>query len=134
MLALLLAFLTGCGPNTTGSGATGSDRNAAAPTVGVPAGAPSGMGTVDVADLPAEAHRTIELIDAGGPFPYDKDGSRFGNYEKRLPIHPDRAHYREYTVDTPGLNHRGARRIVTGGSGEMYYTDDHYETFRMVIR
>ena len=30
------------------------------------------------------------------------------------------------------LDHRGARRIVTGGKppSEYYYTDDHYESFR----
>ncbi|MBB0245903.1 ribonuclease N [Streptomyces alkaliphilus] len=134
LVPMLLALLTGCGPETTSPGADGTGRDTVERTTGAPDRAPSGMDTVKVTDLPPEAHRTIELIDAGGPFPYDKDGSRFGNHEKRLPIHSDRAHYREYTVDTPGLNHRGARRIVTGASGEMYYTDDHYETFRAVIR
>ena len=42
--------------------------------------------------------------------------------------------YREYTVETPGLDHRGARRIVTGGGSETdpevwTFTDDHYESF-----
>ena len=81
--------------------------------------------------LPGEARDTLALIARGGPFPYPQDGSVFGNREKRLPAKP-RGYYREYTVDTPGLNHRGARRIVTGGQpAEMYYyTDDHYESFR----
>ena len=82
-------------------------------------------------DLPAEAHETIALIQRGGPFPHRQDGGTFGNRERRLPQKP-RGWYREYTVDTPGLGHRGARRIVTGGRppSEWYYTDDHYDSFR----
>jgi len=81
--------------------------------------------------LPAEVARTRALIEAGGPFPYDRDGIVFGNFEGRLPPRA-RGWYHEYTVPTPGLDHRGARRIVTGGTppGEWWYTDDHYETFR----
>lgn len=81
--------------------------------------------------LPAEARDTLALIAGGGPFPHPQDGGVFGNREKRLPAKP-RGYYREYTVDTPGLSHRGARRIITGGQPpEMYYyTDDHYDSFR----
>lgn len=81
--------------------------------------------------LPPEARRTLALIAQGGPFPNRQDGSVFGNREGRLPAR-QRGYYHEYTVDTPGLDHRGARRIVTGGQPpvEYYYTDDHYETFR----
>ena len=71
----------------------------------------------------------VALIRAGGPFAYPaKDGSVFGNFEGRLPA-KSRGYYREYTVATPGLSHRGARRIVAGRQTEMYYTRDHYETF-----
>ena len=81
--------------------------------------------------LPDEARQTIVLIQRGGPFPYAQDGSVFGNREGHLPSRP-RGYYREYTVDTPGLSHRGTRRIVTGGEPVeiWYYSDDHYETFR----
>ena len=81
--------------------------------------------------LPPEARDTIALIKRGGPYPYRQDGSVFGNREKRLPQRP-RGYYREFTVDTPGLKHRGARRIVTGGDPPeaWYYTDDHYDSFR----
>ncbi|MEV5609721.1 ribonuclease domain-containing protein [Streptomyces sp. NPDC052225] len=92
-----------------------------------------GMATVRVAQLPVEARRTLELIDAGGPFPYEKDGSVFSNFEGELPKEA-RGYYREYTVRTPGERGRGARRIVTGRGGETYYTDDHYESFRVVLR
>jgi len=90
--------------------------------------------------LPPEAAHTLHLIRQGGPFPYPrKDGSSFGNFEKRLPLQP-RGYYREYTVPTPGRQDRGARRIIAGTgrsgdvatSGEYYYTDDHYLSFRRI--
>ena len=90
--------------------------------------------TARLRELPSEARETLLLIQRGGPFPYPhKDGSTFGNFEKRLPIQR-RGYYREYTVDTPGLAHRGARRIVTGGRPPVvwYYTDDHYDSFRRI--
>ncbi|NEB78830.1 ribonuclease N [Streptomyces sp. SID14478] len=96
-------------------------------------GPADGMATVQASRLPAEARRTLELIDAGGPFPYEKDGSVFGNFEGELPKEK-RGYYREYTVRTPGARDRGARRIVTGRGGETYYTDDHYESFEAVLR
>lgn len=94
----------------------------------------SGLPYVDVADLPPEASETLRLIDAGGPFPYpDRDDTTFHNFEGILPDEPD-GYYREYTVETPGLDHRGARRIVTGDGGEHYWTDDHYESFSVIVR
>ena len=95
------------------------------------------LASVRLSELPPEARETLQLIQRGGPFPYPhKDGSTFGNFEKRLPKQP-RAYYREYTVPTPGLNNRGPRRIVAGTgrdgdvrtSGEYYYTGDHYRSF-----
>jgi guanyl-specific ribonuclease Sa len=81
--------------------------------------------------LPPEAVQTLRLIEAGGPFPYERDGSVFQNREGRLPQRP-RGYYREYTVPTPGSPDRGARRIVSGGHPPevLYYTDDHYRSFR----
>ena len=92
-----------------------------------------GLATVQESKLPAEARQTLELIDRGGPFPYAKDGSVFGNFERLLPAH-QRGYYHEYTVPTPGSRDRGARRIVTGQAGEICYTDDHYDSFRAVLR
>ncbi len=96
---------------------------------------------VSVAALPPEARRTLRLIKQGGPFPYERDNVTFGNYEKRLPQR-ERGYYREYTVKTPGIKGRGARRIVAGCAlaagrpcgtdGELYYTDDHYQSFRRI--
>ena len=92
-------------------------------------------GQILVADLPKEAQVTLLLIKQGGPFPYEKDGVVFGNYESRLPKQK-RGYYHEYTVKTPRARNRGARRIIAGGepksSGEYYYTDDHYDSFRRI--
>ena len=89
------------------------------------------VGVVELAELPPEARQTIALVRRGGPFPYERDGVAFGNFERLLPQR-ERGYYREYTVTTPGLRHRGARRIVSGRGGELYYTDDHYRSFRRI--
>ncbi|MGE0876353.1 MAG: ribonuclease domain-containing protein [Burkholderiales bacterium] len=96
------------------------------------AAALAGIGEVRVDQLPAEARQTLERIRQGGPFPYRRDGITFHNRERLLPARP-RGHYREYTVKTPGRRDRGARRIVAAGSGECYYTDDHYRSFRRIV-
>ena len=99
----------------------------------------AGIADVPLASLPRDAQATLALIKAGGPFPYVRDASTFGNREKLLPARA-RGYYREYTVATPGARDRGARRIVAGAgaagdvrtSGEYYYTDDHYNSFRRI--
>lgn len=93
----------------------------------------SGLAWVDLATLPPEAADTVALIDSDGPFPYDKDGSTFFNNEQNLPDR-DQGYYREYTVETPGSPDRGARRIVSGADGELYWTEDHYESFERIRR
>jgi len=90
-----------------------------------------GVQEVAVSSLPAEAKETLRLIKQGGPFPHSRDGVVFGNFEKRLP-NRQRGYYREYTVKTPGVRSRGARRIVCGQSADCYYSDDHYETFKRI--
>ncbi len=96
-----------------------------------------GAGTIAVQQLPNEARQTLELIQAGGPFPYDKDGSRFGNYERVLP-QQSRGYYREYTVKTSKSRNRGAKRIVCGGdqraANDCYYTEDHYNSFKRITK
>ena len=89
------------------------------------------IATINAADLPREARQTIALIRQGGPYPYKKDGVVFGNFERRLPLH-ERGYYREFTVPSPGARNRGARRIILGKAGELYYTGDHYETFKRI--
>lgn len=101
--------------------------------------APASLKTSDgsscpVESLPDQADEVIDAILAGGPFDHGKeDGKHFGNYEGVLPEEKS-SFYREYTVDTPGVNHRGTRRIVVGGGSSTdpdvwYYTDDHFDSF-----
>ena len=117
-------------PRTTTSTAT-TRGSASTPAV---ADGGDGLASVRLADLPVQARQTVALIDAGGPFPYAKDGATFNNFEGVLPSRP-RGYYREYTVKTPGERDRGARRIVTGDRDrELFYTADHYETFARVQR
>ena len=86
---------------------------------------------IAVAALPSEAQQTLQSIKRGGPFGFERDGVVFGNYERRLPPR-QRGYYREYTVPTPGVRNRGARRIVAGAGAEYYYSDDHYRSFRRI--
>jgi len=92
--------------------------------------------SMSVAELPSQGAETYRRILKGGPFPYEKDGTVFGNRERRLPVHK-RGYYREYTVATPGARNRGTRRIVCGGPPTTpetcYYSDDHYESFRRIV-
>ena len=91
----------------------------------------SGLPTIAVSELPREGRETLRLILRGGPFPYDRDGITFQNRERILPAQP-RGYYAEYTVPTPGESDRGARRLVAGDDGDVYFTDDHYRSFRQV--
>ena len=93
--------------------------------------APDGIREIAAAELPAEARHTVALIRKGGPYPNERDGVVIGNLEKLLPA-KERGYYREYTVRTPGTKSRGARRIVAGKGGELYYTADHYQSFRRI--
>ncbi|MFD0343166.1 ribonuclease domain-containing protein [Streptomyces sp. NPDC127117] len=114
--ALLSVLLVG-GPVTSATASTPSTDS---------------VGSICYSALPSQAHDTLDLIDAGGPFPYSQDGTVFQNREGVL---PDRStgYYHEYTVITPNSPTRGARRIVTGEqSQEDYYTGDHYATFDLI--
>jgi ribonuclease T1 len=85
-------------------------------------------GEIAKAGLPPEAREVLARVESGGPHPGRRDGAVFHNREGRLPARPS-GYYREYTVRTPGVSGRGARRIVAGAQGERYYTADHYRTF-----
>ncbi|MGP3684785.1 ribonuclease domain-containing protein [Streptomyces sp. IBSNAI002] len=139
-LCAALVGVAGCGgteaasPAAASSGAVPGAAPSASPSV--PSAAPGwakGMATVRADALPQQARDVLALIDKGGPYPYRQDGTVFGNFEKILPKQK-RGYYHEFTVRTPGERDRGARRIVTGEGGEFYYTDDHYDTFKAVLR
>ena len=106
---------------------------AAAPATLAQRGPPPEPPIADVArtELPTEAVATLGLLAKNGPYPYAKDGAVFANREGHLPKQK-RGYYHEYTVKTPGSRTRGARRIIKGGGGELYYTDDHYTSFRRI--
>ena len=87
---------------------------------------------ISIDQLPGEALDTLDLIGSGGPYPFDRDDLVFENREGLLPDQ-ELGHYREYTVITPGENDRGARRIVAGADGELFYTADHYSSFSEVV-
>ncbi|KVE39766.1 ribonuclease [Burkholderia sp. TSV86] len=99
-------------------------------------GAAAQVDMIPASQLPREATATLSLIAAGGPYPYEKDGVVFGNYERALPK-MRRGYYHEYTVPTPRVRNRGARRIVCGGPlrrvDNCYYTDDHYNSFKRIV-
>jgi len=121
---------------TVRSTATPTRRPAASPTPGglrIATPLPGDrLATIRLDRLPKEAHDTIRLIARNGPFPYRQDGVVFENREGRLPRKPS-GYYHEYTVVTPGSPDRGARRLVRGSQEELFYTDDHYDSFRRVI-
>lgn len=140
-------FLRESGPDAQARGAsasasvsasTQSERPASATSSGLTAGPTSagidpasGLPYIAESDLPQPARQILAAIHAGGPFEFEQDGSVFGNYEGLL---PDEGHgyYHEYTVQMPGDSDRGAHRLVTGGDGEIYWTDDHYASFTVV--
>ena len=98
--------------------------------------ADAGLEEITLQELPPQGRTTYASILAGGPFPYEKDGTVFGNRERILPSQK-RGYYREYTVKTPRVRNRGARRIVCGGlqpqqPDACYYTSDHYSSFRKI--
>ena len=58
-------------------------------------------------------------------------GDRFGNYEGLLPDKPGRDYF-ECDIDTLGKSTRGAKRLVYSNDGLIYYTEDHYESFKLL--
>jgi ribonuclease T1 len=125
--AAACASSAGSGTTTTATGTqvTLSAAGTHTPTSKLPA--------VPVGQLPVEARQVLNEIDHGGPFRYAQDGTVFGNFEGRLPGRPS-GYYHEYTVPTPGARDRGARRLIAGRDGDVFYTADHYATFRQVSR
>ena len=59
-------------------------------------------------------------------------GDRFGNYEGALPEAEGRT-YTECDIDTAGADERGAKRIVLSNDGLIFYTEDHYQPFSLLL-
>jgi ribonuclease T1 len=130
--ALVLAAVWWLGRGSADEPGGGAARPAATTSSSRAATDPSsGLPGIARADLPPEARETLDLIAAGGPFPYERDGVVFQNRERILPQQA-RGWYHEYTVPTPGEGDRGARRIVTGEDGTEYWSPDHYATFSVI--
>ncbi|MFM0669491.1 ribonuclease [Paraburkholderia sediminicola] len=145
-ILVLSAILGGCGkdgsqnttqePGASASQVPGQLGPAASDTPAASgAQARSAPAAVTKAQLPGEAAETLRLIKAGGPFPFAEDGVLFRNSAALLPQHP-RGYYHAYTVRTPGSADRGQRRIVCGGprkqTGDCYYTDNYYASFKRI--
>ncbi|WP_277619543.1 RHS repeat-associated core domain-containing protein, partial [Winslowiella iniecta] len=84
-----------------------------------------------------ELQATIDRIKLQRPA-YDQDGSIFRNTYEINPgsqrLNTGSGPYQEWTVRTPGLGNRGARRIVVDTkTGKAYYSHDHYESFIEVV-
>jgi ribonuclease T1 len=137
----LSAILYGCNKSgsqnaTQDAGASASQAASQPAQAASAAAAASGvLPVVTQTQLPGEATETLRLIKAGGPFPYGEDGVLFRNSAALLPQHP-RGYYHAYTVRTPGATDRGQRRIVCGGprkqTGDCYYTEDYYVSFKRI--
>ncbi|BBU30873.1 exported ribonuclease [Caballeronia pedi] len=139
---VLSALLGGCDKNKSPTAAQDTGASAASQAAGQlsqaasePPAASGVLATVTRAKLPAEATETLRLIKAGGPYPFGEDGVLFRNSSTLLPQHP-RGYYHAYTVRTPGSTDRGQRRIVCGGprrqTGDCYYTEDYYASFKRI--
>ncbi|MDZ4684718.1 MAG: ribonuclease domain-containing protein [Planctomycetaceae bacterium] len=74
---------------------------------------------------------TLDRIERGERHPHRNDGGTFRNLEGRLPKKPS-GYYREYVHPTPELDGPGPQRVVLGRDGEIYYTADHYQSFRRI--
>lgn len=120
-------------PNGWGAAAYGASVPYANVPSAVPQGATLGVRRLPIADAGERAlvEQVLDAIERGGPFTYRQDGVVFQNREGRLPPR-EAGYYHEYTVPTPGLGHRGARRIVRGDGGDTFYTSDHYRSFIVI--
>lgn len=81
-------------------------------------------GDVDLAPV-------LARIESGERDEHRNDGGIFRNRERLLPERPD-GYYREYVVRTPGIAHAGPQRLVLGDGGEIFYTADHYASFKRI--
>ncbi len=72
-----------------------------------------GLRVIYVDQLPREARTTLRLIEEGGPFPYNKDGSIFQNREGILPSRP-RGYYRKFGLCRIELRDLANKGMIPG--------------------
>jgi ribonuclease T1 len=139
LLVAVVLLVAGCSPTITPTPDTASGIKCDRPLTG---GRNERVPTIGINDLVRcrpEARTTLDAIKANGPFRFRQDDATFQNREGYLSDAPSGT-YREYTVVTPDENDRGSRRFVTAGVhtrrpanyDNLYYSDDHYETFWLV--
>jgi hypothetical protein len=58
-------------------------------------------------------------------------GDRFYNREGQLPMDENRIYF-ECDIDYEG-GYRNAKRLVYSNDGYIYYTEDHYDTFVLIV-
>jgi ribonuclease T1 len=138
-LALLALYvLLGGDLDLPGGGGDSTTSSTTTPTVAAPVPTtetqqeeqPSGDARISEREA-AAISAVLAKIESGESLPYEQDGTTFSNREGLLPEQPA-GHYKEYTVETPGSDDRGARRLVIGAGGETYYTNDHYRSFTRI--
>ncbi len=130
-IALLISNVLGVGSGASTTTSTSAASGCRVVSPEVPGARESELSVQPLCALPPEAAAVASAIAKDGPFRYKQDGSTFRNAERRLPARK-LGYYREYTVPTPGSDDRGARRLIVGSGGELYYTSDHYESFVVV--
>ena len=74
---------------------------------------------------------TLDRIARGDANRHRNDGTSFQNRENRLPRKPA-GYYKEYVHPTPGENGPGPQRVIIGKEGEVWYSADHYKTFKKI--
>jgi ribonuclease T1 len=107
----------------------------AVPSGGDDSGSGSATATTATATVSSQEHgdiaQVLAAVRTGAPLPYSQDGEVFENREGLLPAKPS-GYYRSYTVPTPGSEDRGARRLIVGTDGDVWYTSDHYGSFEPI--
>lgn len=135
IVVMAIGTLTGCVPSDSGSGSTASTATIAedgsytskedvALYLHTYGHLPDNYITKDEARaLGWQSKGTLDEVAPGKSI----GGDYFGNYEGILPDEPGRE-YHECDIDYVSGN-RNAKRIVYSNDGNIYYTEDHYNTF-----
>lgn len=86
--------------------------------------------TVFEGDL--DLNSALDRIRKGTKLKHRNDGAIFGNRERRLPAEEEREYYREFVYEVEKVRFPGPARIVIGKKGDVWFTGDHYVSFKRV--